>query len=855
MGRFYKTSKPELTDFMYKLPEKALFAAVETADKKYEDQVKYLTDLEKYLKVNAQEADVSRRDELLKEADAKIKDFTYKLQSSPSAALNSMGEIRGFGQKLHEDYTRGELAGIGAAYDAEEAWVKQETERMTKDKGRVLTADIEDFRRVFNENYNKPIYETIVDPETGKETKKFTGYGGGLGWDPKTRKSKNSFATENIANYIDAEDVATKAVIHWKEDSDKIHNTQVKGNYLVSTVDGKVVANANDIYNTAYDALKNNDELMGRYNQRVKYGLMSEEDLYGKINPKTGEHVGYPIIDKETKKPIINKETGEPEVHRDEFGRVIPVNGGVLYKTAMGAAKEFGFNRTESGITGLQETEEYKQSLQLDKEKQMATFKLALEKPQIDKENQETVLSTYNLTDDNGNPVAASRDALNKNIARKKDGLNNKAANTQLSIMKSLPADKQLKFNELWTAAVKSGNFKAVSKFATENDIGLKDGSGRSVGNAVEEFSKEFVSMNTKLNNEARLLENTIDETAIRLAKEDIARNKESIYKPGTKDYDAEVFKRANNYKIDYEAAQKDPVKSMLIQFHPMEKGVNTTLSNSYQDNKKYTVITSANSMGDQVTQADRDYYNVQMAALAKNFNLHDLMGEDGSGRVFIGANTTGKPTSFTDFLKENNITAANLTNMTSDGTIEIEGKDGKKQSIQVKTDFGIIPEDVQGVGSQARHVKVTLQKKNDDGTYSLEDYTVVMPKKSIKLEPRLEKITSVLSAQAEAKNLEAQGNTMYRHSGNQMNNVDKEKQFIESELAPECRVYPNETGPGGQGKWVINGRVIYGDAGRKAYGEYLQQQGIISSDYTPGEYNNLIQTGTSSSSSSYKRN
>lgn len=854
MGRYYKTAKPEMIDFMHKLPEKALFAAVDQADKQYEDQAKYVTDLEKYLKLNAQEADVSRKDELLKEADAKIKEFTHQLHTSPSAALKSMGEIRSYGQQLHENYTRGEMAGIQGAYDAEEAWVKQETERMTKEKGRVLTSDIEEFRRVFNEQYNKPIYEKIIDPKTGLESKgKLTGYGGGLKWDATKGKGQNSFITENIANYIDAEDVATKAVAHWKEDSEKTHNTEVKGNYILSTIDGSIVANANDIYNTSYNALKNNEELMARYNQRIKHGLMSKEDLYGKIDPDTGEHVGYPKKNEKTGKVEIDPRTGKPEVYRDEFGNVIPVKGGILYETAMGTAEEFGFNRTEKGITGLQETEETKQRAKLRADKELYDYTHPV--PKIDVTRSQVKLNAFSgvlnefgeMLDKFGIPTTVNSDDIVRNNKESNEKLATQGKdfgkNMSEALIKAANPTAALEFNTLWGKALETGDFSKVSEFVSENDIGIEV-NGQPFGNGVKQFAQTYGAEKVKLNNEHRFIANIWEEEALSIANEiweamdgtergSAVGNNNMTFEQGKQKFLQE--KKDRLIKSYNDSDNKGRLNNGL------RKKVDERLVNvSKGSNVGYTEIKSGVS-NPNISREDQSYL-ARMFSMYGNQELVQMLGSDGSAKAYVGGNTSGAPITLQQLFNNENLSFDTFGQLSDDGTVEVLGLDGKKKSVTMKSDLSVIPENIPGVGANARCYTVVLQVKDKEtGKHQAKEFKIMMPEESITFDQKTEDMLSDFAAEAAGKNLAKQGTTLYGTSEYKLKNVNSEKQFIQPQEAPECKYFPTATSGGKEGKYEMPDfkggvKIGYGEEGRAMYVAYLKATGKVSSNYKPSD-------------------
>ncbi len=109
MGRFYKTSKPEMIDFMFKLPEQAIMTAVKGADAQLEGQEAYLTDLQKQLKTAALDPDEAKRKARVAELEKKISEHSLKIWENPLAAIKEQKGIRDLGQEIFKDLTEGEL--------------------------------------------------------------------------------------------------------------------------------------------------------------------------------------------------------------------------------------------------------------------------------------------------------------------------------------------------------------------------------------------------------------------------------------------------------------------------------------------------------------------------------------------------------------------------------------------------------------------------------------------------------------------------------------------------------------------------------------------------------------------------
>ena len=479
MGRFYKTAKPQMVDFMYKIPEKALFAAIDSADKQYEEQVKYVSDMEKYLQAQVMASDQTRTNEILKEAEGKISEFTLNLLDSPSAARNREAEIRAYGQKLHENYTRGELSHYMNQKKAEDQFVTQESERLQKEVGKVLPTDLEKFRAQFRNMYDMPQYD---------EQKKFTGYAGGGQWDAELKKGKRSYYSERLANFVDAEkEISDLLGQTWASSGFDKSNSQVQGDWIVDTVSGEQYVDYNEVLMTAMSAFDNNREVNAYYEQLVKNKLMRVEDVYGEYEyDETGKPTGRlaPLMIKEI---IDGKETGKTVEAKDAYGNTIPKNGGLRYDIAVNEARKLGFNKEKSGITGMKETEERKQQLALQRDMEMEAWKSKI--TGVDITN--GVVSV----NPNGEGVE-SYDALIQSIKEQGDQEYTDFLDMQNGLVKSIAdPNHKVAVEKLMTTAFQSGkpeDWAALDEYLKSKSLrGLEytvNGKTMTIGTGITEF-------------------------------------------------------------------------------------------------------------------------------------------------------------------------------------------------------------------------------------------------------------------------------------------------------------------------------------------------------------------------------
>ena len=138
MGRFYKTSKGNYLDFMYKQPTNLLLKAQQVADQSLAQQQEGYTDLYSKLKMNYLAQDKEQSDKIILAHEQEIEEKTADLRNNPLKYINNPDELTELSKKIYKDKTRGKWAAVEANYNSYQAY-KEKLDAMVKgynlDKG------------------------------------------------------------------------------------------------------------------------------------------------------------------------------------------------------------------------------------------------------------------------------------------------------------------------------------------------------------------------------------------------------------------------------------------------------------------------------------------------------------------------------------------------------------------------------------------------------------------------------------------------------------------------------------------------------------------------------------------------
>lgn len=114
MGRFYKTSKGNYLDFIYKQPTNLLLKAQQVADQGLAKQEQAYGDLYGRLQINALNPDDERSKKILEGYEQRIEEKAVELRNDPLKYINNPSEYRKLSNEIYKDKTRGQWASIEA---------------------------------------------------------------------------------------------------------------------------------------------------------------------------------------------------------------------------------------------------------------------------------------------------------------------------------------------------------------------------------------------------------------------------------------------------------------------------------------------------------------------------------------------------------------------------------------------------------------------------------------------------------------------------------------------------------------------------------------------------------------------
>ena len=94
MGRFYKTAKPQMIDFMYKIPENLILASIKAKDEELAAVEKDIFTL-KNLKSQALKlaGEEGKKNEIIKLIESKADELTKRFQKDPTTVSASASLI------------------------------------------------------------------------------------------------------------------------------------------------------------------------------------------------------------------------------------------------------------------------------------------------------------------------------------------------------------------------------------------------------------------------------------------------------------------------------------------------------------------------------------------------------------------------------------------------------------------------------------------------------------------------------------------------------------------------------------------------------------------------------------------
>lgn len=124
MGQFYKTSKPEYVDFMYKPAWELAKEVVKTQDKKVDDGLLENEKLKELLNFNYLQFDADETNKIKLEYGNKIREISDNIKKDPSNFNKYYDDIRKVSTELQQSITNGKIKSITSSYDDMQNWLK-----------------------------------------------------------------------------------------------------------------------------------------------------------------------------------------------------------------------------------------------------------------------------------------------------------------------------------------------------------------------------------------------------------------------------------------------------------------------------------------------------------------------------------------------------------------------------------------------------------------------------------------------------------------------------------------------------------------------------------------------------------
>lgn len=261
MARFYKTAKGEFVENkMYQPPIELMAQVIGNADKQIMTNESALASL--YDKLNAQglSVDNPRLQEIIGGYRSQIDDMASKIQQNPLDFRRETGNIRNLGRSISDNWGSGEVSAIQGNKAARDKFVQTYLERVKDKDGRVLQQDVNNAISLFDKNYAQK---------------------GGANY--KGPNQYNQFYTEDLNPYVDVNSIAESVGKDWEADMVTQGYSNVGGQWIREGVNGKEIADENQIKKAIQTRILGDPEVAAYYNQQLRFGALTPEQLGQKI--------------------------------------------------------------------------------------------------------------------------------------------------------------------------------------------------------------------------------------------------------------------------------------------------------------------------------------------------------------------------------------------------------------------------------------------------------------------------------------------------------------------------------------------------------------------------------------------
>jgi hypothetical protein len=526
MGRFYKTAKPEMMDFMFKVPEQAIMTAIKGADAQLEGQESYLTDLQKQLKTAALDPDEEKRKTKVTELEKKISEHSLKIFENPLAAIKEQKGIRDLGQEIYKDLTEGELYAYNTNAQRRASYQEEQMKRATQKDGSIRVQDVDKAMAIYDLQYR-----VNEGAQFNKQTGKFNPYG-----------------TQNIVNYFDnmkyAEEIASKMRTH----KDKSWQATKEGSYWFKTTTANEILGLDEGTAGTYSMMVNNKDLTDRVNYDIRTEALSRAlnenrmkdidliedeirtDYYGERDKTTKELILVPVLNEDgtqkKEKVTVKDANGKEKVIEKPVMQ--PKKEGKLLQQARAAADLYDIHDTEGGkdMTGQDafDLAAFNSNLR----KQEEEFKKNLDAP--------VVIDVFSNEVSEGILAGKTHEEVEKNLTDQKTMLDSQLHNTKSQILQSLSLsdkitdpnqyDKIEKDITVFLQSTEGPDWKGLDNYLKTtlvNGMSLSGITGTdniTVGTLTKGFQDKYIQANVQYENQKNYYDKLINDADKQLRPE-----------------------------------------------------------------------------------------------------------------------------------------------------------------------------------------------------------------------------------------------------------------------------------------------------------------------------------------------
>lgn len=764
MGRFYQTATPNKIDFMYKLPENQMMQALGAVEGRAEKQEAAIYDLYGKLDFNAHSKDAARKKEILQEYETQIDDLARKFQDDPMAFNNTKNLTKKLAQDLHKDWTRGEVASIQGNFNTKQEFTKRYKEAVTK--GDVNAADYEKALAYFESNFQGTNYD------------KDAGVGA-------------NYNVEELAKYVNMEDLAEKRGAGYISDFVKNTNAWTDGKYIYKSEGSKEVIPKEHIYTGVLSAMGNDDELMKYYNQQIKFGALTQEQVNAKLQAAAAR-----VAEKYDKE---HRTSGLTSMTADSYG--LQESKDALDRKSHAWKKSYD-NKSHIGVDKNNETQEWR------------------------------VVPGQSISE------------ITKNIKDRVDGINGQVEAVKNELLTSLGnknlsaeniASNKHAINEAIETARNTGDWSALKKLAyTIGGEGMLDSNGNVIGTTIDNIENNFKLETAATANNEQL----INAMTYKAANDLKARDAEEIEKR------IQTWVKQNPYLDEGHAAvMRD---NLTKQYEVSRQKRATEQVDAILADPEFGVRTQS------VYSTNGNFWETKVEPEHRAV-LHDYL-ESVSSDIFDAASSSGhavvqvfdpitkkmvtKPMGYNEMVEAGWVEANQFKELGPDEDIILKRKDKNGKDISYKKGkMRVVPEYIDGLGRNAYQVTLTVNsKKQIEGMGVPETIVIYVPEKDVPAPAAIKEIYKANEAKVLSQEMLKMADVKY---GNAIknNSIDPEQALYKSP-------YLNATYNPAKEEWIITSDSGVSRNYSKNAGANIYEQLLIASG-KGGTYNPEVMNET----------